>query len=697
MSYLRYHPLQYVMLVMTAAALGCDSGEDITEPGSGTLEVTSTTTGPEPDPDGYTVQMDAEPPEAIALSGTIRRTGVAAGQHTLVLSGVAGNCTVAGDNPRTVSVTAGETATVAFTIACTATSGSLRITASTSGPTPDPDGYTVAIDGTAGSQLASNAEATLSGITAGAHSVGLSGVAGNCQVEGDNPRPIDVSAGATTVAAFVVTCQAPPSTSGSLRVTTTTAGTSPDPNGYSFSIDGGGTQPIETNGEATVSNLAVGARQVQLLDVATNCVVEGPNPRSASVVSGATTDVSFAVTCGAADGSIVITTSSSGPRTDGDGYLVSIDGGTAQPIGISAALTISSVTSGSHSVELSEISDLCHVEGENPRTVSASGGSTTPVAFDVVCIAPPAGLGAWSLAAPIPTVRLRAAGAVVQNASGQYLFHTIGGTNPNNAAMQRMEVYNATTDSWSRKADMPVKRAAASAEAIDGKIYVVGGTDLTGAGTNTLYRYDPDSDAWVERASLPVASFLSISGVIKGKLYVLTNLFPDPAPQRLYRYDPSTNEWTRLADPIKDHRRGVGGVINGKLYVAWGQSFTVDVYDPVTDQWNTLLTEVFAGGTGSVCEDGLQFCSIFGAGGAVLHDQLYVIGGLNDDEAIGGAMAYDPVTNSWTDKARMRNQREHSPTAGKVKNSAGLLQIVVVGGRDTNTQEDVVETEKFTP
>lgn len=699
MLHFRHHPPLSVMLVMTAAAaIGCDGGADITEPGVGTLEVTSTTTGSEPDPDGYTVQLDAEPAQAIEGSGKIRKTSVAAGPHALLLGSVAANCTVAGDNPRTVTIAAGETAAVGFTVSCVATSGSLRTTTSTSGPLPDPDGYIVAIDGTARGPLGSNAEAVHAGLTTGSHSVGLSGVAGNCRVEGDNPRSATISAGASTVAAFVIACHEPPATSGSLRVITVTGGASPDPNGYAFSVGGGGTQPIETNGVATVSNLAVGAHLVQLLDVATNCVVEGTNPRSASVVAGTATDVSFAVNCVPAAGSIVITTSSSGPREDGDGYAVSIDGGAARAIGINETLTISSITGGSHSVELSELSDLCHIEGENPRTISASSGSAIPVTFIVACTAPPAGPGIWNVAAPMPTPRQLVAGAVVRNTSGEYLFYTIGGSNPNNAAMQRMEVYNAATDTWARRANLPVKRALARADAIRGKIYVVGGIDLSGNATANLYIYDTKTESWAEGPSIPISTANSILGVIRDRLYVVTSSSPNSPTQALYRYDPETNTWARLADPTNNHFGGIGGVINSKLYVAWGRSHTVDVYDPVTNTWTNKLTAAYSGapvyGAESIC---YEFCSVFGSAGVVLYDQLYVIGGLNDDESMPMAQAYDPIANTWTRKADMRSQREHSPVAGKIRNAAGLLQIIVVGGYDNSQGEDVTETEKYTP
>src|SRR5207253_4663090 len=63
-------------------------------------------------------------------------------------SGIAANCTVSGQNPRTVTVpTSGTTTT--FSITCTALpppTGDLTVTAATSGQDLDPDGYTVTVD-----------------------------------------------------------------------------------------------------------------------------------------------------------------------------------------------------------------------------------------------------------------------------------------------------------------------------------------------------------------------------------------------------------------------------------------------------------------------------------------------------------------------------------------------------------------------
>src|SRR6266545_945861 len=87
-------------------------------PPTGDLTVTTGTTGSNVDPDGYTVTIDGGASQAIATNGTVTFTGLAAGSHSVVLSGLAGNCAVSGANPRTVTVPAGGTVTTAFAVSC---------------------------------------------------------------------------------------------------------------------------------------------------------------------------------------------------------------------------------------------------------------------------------------------------------------------------------------------------------------------------------------------------------------------------------------------------------------------------------------------------------------------------------------------------------------------------------------------------
>jgi hypothetical protein len=71
----------------------------------------------------------------IGVNGTVELTPLPPGPHSIQLTGVASNCTVSGDNPRAIEVTAGAPLTVAFAVACMV--GALKFTTMTSGTTAD--------------------------------------------------------------------------------------------------------------------------------------------------------------------------------------------------------------------------------------------------------------------------------------------------------------------------------------------------------------------------------------------------------------------------------------------------------------------------------------------------------------------------------------------------------------------------------
>ena len=364
--------------------LGCGGG-DVTTPTSGTIVVTTNTSGPEPDADGYAVTIDDGAETAIPASGTIQRADVEPGNHSIRLTGIAANCIVAGENPRSLSLPVRELLMVTFELTCTATTGGIQITSNTTGPSPDADGYNITLDGTDRGVLPTSGATALDGLAPGSHSIGLSGVAGNCQVQGDNPRPITVEAGASATLTFEVVCAAPSPLTGSLRITTSTNGPDPDPDGYSFAIDDGATQSIGVNATSTLSNVAAGSHNVRLSGLATNCQPGGTNPRVVTISAGATAEVSFAITCTATTGSVEITTTTQGAKPDPDGYIVSVDNGKMQTIGTGATVAVLALTPGSHTVALAGIASNCRVDGENPRAVILTAGQKATTIFALLC------------------------------------------------------------------------------------------------------------------------------------------------------------------------------------------------------------------------------------------------------------------------------------------------------------------------
>jgi hypothetical protein len=203
----RRYFLRGLLLPLPAVAFACN-GEDLSAPTTGALEIRTATSGAEVDPDGYLVQMDAEQPRAIEPSSTLRTGDVAPGTHSIRLVGIAPNCVLAGDNPRSVNIVVDETASVLFELTCSVTTGTLTVTTTTTGLSQDPDGYTIRIDGGARQPMAINAVFQIITVS-GPHSVSLSGVAPNCRIDGKNPRKVVVSSGSNGRADFNIACSVP--------------------------------------------------------------------------------------------------------------------------------------------------------------------------------------------------------------------------------------------------------------------------------------------------------------------------------------------------------------------------------------------------------------------------------------------------------------------------------------------------------
>jgi hypothetical protein len=109
--------MRWIIMFLAAvvpAALGCGD-DDTTNPGTGTLEITTATTG-NPAED-FPIIVDGASPRIIGPTATLSIPDVEVGTHVVQLTLPAG-CTIDGENPRTIAVTEAATATVAFLITC---------------------------------------------------------------------------------------------------------------------------------------------------------------------------------------------------------------------------------------------------------------------------------------------------------------------------------------------------------------------------------------------------------------------------------------------------------------------------------------------------------------------------------------------------------------------------------------------------
>jgi len=181
---------------------------------TGSIAVVATTTGADIDADGYRVWVDGDSARFMPANGTVVFTGRSAGSHLVSVAGLAPNCTLSGASVQTVSVTTGglvrDTANAPYAINCVAVSGSLAFNMTTTGSDPDPDGYSVLVNGffyTGYTHIDANGSATVAHLPAGPYLLAFVDVASNCDTVSPVPSTASVAIGAVTNVTLSVSCR----------------------------------------------------------------------------------------------------------------------------------------------------------------------------------------------------------------------------------------------------------------------------------------------------------------------------------------------------------------------------------------------------------------------------------------------------------------------------------------------------------
>jgi TolB protein len=198
-------------IVLLLVGLSLSSCSDPAEPPpGGTLAVSTSTSGNDPDPDGFNLSIDDTHSLALLPSGTAE-LDLSPGRHTLQLVGVAEHCSVTPGTSVEVDIRAGSTTPVAFQVTCSRTGA--RITVTTTGLDLDPDGYRVVADGSDRGAIASNGT-VITKLDPGSRTISLAGLASNCAIEGSAAHTVTIVTAEVAPIDFVVVCTALPKLTG---------------------------------------------------------------------------------------------------------------------------------------------------------------------------------------------------------------------------------------------------------------------------------------------------------------------------------------------------------------------------------------------------------------------------------------------------------------------------------------------------
>jgi len=235
-------------------------------------------------------------------------------------------------------------------------------------------------------------------------------------------------------------------------------------------------------------------------------------------------------------------------------------------------------------------------------------------------------------------------------------------------ALSVVEVYNPTTDSWASPVTKGTftARGGASANVVNGKIYVIGGQDNSGTTVNTVEVFDPATNTWSTPTTTGTftARHRHVAGVVLGKLIIVaggqgTSGYNVP----LQVFDTESNSWSspKVTGTFTPRRAALSAVMNNKLYVFGGYNGSqalnsLEMFDPETDMWSNPTTD-----NGNVKR--------YAGTAAVINNNIYLIGGFDLVAMVEDVEIFNTTTKEWDSEI----------TNGVFSPRSGLVSAVVNG------------------
>jgi hypothetical protein len=380
----------YLALAIAALAEGCGGKTCCVGPDDAVLRIALAMSGLDLDNDGALASVDQAPSVVVPREQAVS-ISLPPGHHTITLSGLAPNCTVAGGVSREVEVNAGEAREVTFEVTCIERDGVLRFITATSGSDLDPDGYyvTLRLPVPRRFHLAANDTVLVTDVPPGLYGLTLDGLASNCSFSAP-PALVSVVARDTARVQVSAVCTAIPPTG--MDITIATSGNDRDdayrlvvcvPDYYYDCDPVWFDQPVPAD---TTIHLEVpaGYYETYLDDVARNCTVAYAG--DGRVIAYQVTAVEITVTCRTVAEFEVTVTGSGSDVPDAVGLSIAYCCGMQVPVGTPFRVA---VAEGSQDLTLVNLPQNCQTTSPNPVTVSLVPGVLTPVAFTLSCEAFP--------------------------------------------------------------------------------------------------------------------------------------------------------------------------------------------------------------------------------------------------------------------------------------------------------------------
>jgi len=195
---------------------------------------------------------------------------------------------------------------------------------------------------------------------------------------------------------------------------------------------------------------------------------------------------------------------------------------------------------------------------------------------------------AWRQLAGVPSPRTEVAAA----AAGSRIY-VVGGFTADGTTVVTVEAFDTATGRWERGPDLPVAVNHAMAASVSETVYVFGGHRPDHAPSAAAFRLEPDG--WRPIADLPEGRAAGTAVAAAGKVYLAGGLAgTNRLADRMLVYDPAADRWTAAPGPPTPREHLAGAAQAGRVYTAGGRTAatgnlaTVEVYEPTANRWTAL-------------------------------------------------------------------------------------------------------------
>lgn len=171
--------------------------------------------------------------------------------------------------------------------------------------------------------------------------------------------------------------------------------------------------------------------------------------------------------------------------------------------------------------------------------------------------------------------------------------YVIGGYRADGGTVDTVEVFDLASQRWSSGPPLPLAVNHAMSATVSDTVYVVGGYVSNGEPAAALHRLG--ASGWEALAPLPQPRAAATAVALDGKIYVAAGVAKGGLARDMYVYDTATDGWTIAPGPPtpREHLGGAG--FGGLVYTVGGRTGGLDTnltafeaYDPATGQWRTL-------------------------------------------------------------------------------------------------------------